>query len=296
MPASWIKRAQCLRHLGDLHGAIDCYEAVVQNEPEDADSRLALAEIYERTSNRERALELVNEVLKQRARIQDQKSDESGSQYSASEQDTTASGNESAEVSDGGTRRRSKKGRDRGRRKRRQNAQRRLTATLTREEKMEEDRRLQIEFDANLLKLQEIDRTTEQKKTETGELDSALVYEWLEVVSFLIDTYRTTRALFPSDGKKKFAGLFKPVKKRGGQVERDVEEEANTMASRLQAGMEDEEAQPVESDTNVEYDSYRGVTFDEWAKLAVRVRVECAFRSAHPADSVIHSTPLCSPG
>ena len=267
VPAVWIKRAQCLRHLGDMEGAIDCYEAVVQNEPEDVDSRLALAEIYERVNDRERALELVNEVLRQRDQPQAAMSDESGSQYSDNGASEAESGNEPAAMSESGTRR---SGKRRKRSKREGQGPKKSSAALTREEKLEEDRRIQTAFDANMLKLQELDRVIDQNKSETGEVDSSLLFEWLEVVSYLIDSYRTTRALFPSDGKKKFAGLFKPLKKRNQG--RDVEQEANVMASRLQATLEEDDPQQMEPDANVEQDSYRGVSFDEWAKLAVRVR------------------------
>lgn len=250
-----------------MDGAIECYEAVVQNEPDDIESRLALAEIYERVNDRERALELVNEVLKQRDRPQDAVSDESGSQYSDKGGSNAESGNESADISEGGTRRTGRRRKQRA--KRSAYRRKRSGANLTREEKIEEDRRFQQQFDAALLKLQEVDRIIEQNKSETGEVDSALLFEWLEIVSFLIDAYRTTRALFPSDGKKKFAGLFRPIKKR--KEGRDVEQEASAMASRLQATMEEEEPQAIEPDANVEQDSYRGVSFDDWAKLAVRV-------------------------
>ena len=47
--------------MGDLEAAAECYQAVISSEPNDLDSRLALAEVYERLDDRERALELVNE-------------------------------------------------------------------------------------------------------------------------------------------------------------------------------------------------------------------------------------------
>lgn len=79
----WVKIAQCQRQLGELQDAAESYQAgeyrkdvtiplnipdsvlrrftVVQNLPDDLDSRLALAEIYEALDMREEALQLVNE-------------------------------------------------------------------------------------------------------------------------------------------------------------------------------------------------------------------------------------------
>jgi general transcription factor 3C polypeptide 3 (transcription factor C subunit 4) len=61
VPAVWIKIAQCQRQLGDLKGAAECYQAVVDSEPHDLETKLALAEIYERLDERDKALDLVNE-------------------------------------------------------------------------------------------------------------------------------------------------------------------------------------------------------------------------------------------
>lgn len=47
--------------LADATYLSPCLSIVIQNVPDDLDSRLALAEIYERLDMREEALELVNE-------------------------------------------------------------------------------------------------------------------------------------------------------------------------------------------------------------------------------------------
>lgn len=71
----------------------------------------------------------------------------------------------------------------------------------TQEEREEEERQAQDDFDATLLKLKEVDRLLEESRANNaGTVDEALVQEWLEIAGSLLDTFRTTKALFPSDG------------------------------------------------------------------------------------------------
>jgi general transcription factor 3C polypeptide 3 (transcription factor C subunit 4) len=60
-PPVWAKIAECNRYLGNLDVAVECYEAVLDAQPDDSDSRLQLAEIYEDLGNRVKALQLVNQ-------------------------------------------------------------------------------------------------------------------------------------------------------------------------------------------------------------------------------------------
>ena len=65
----------------------------------------------------------------------------------------------------------------------------------------EKERQTQENFDTAMQKLQEVDRLLEQSRINgDGAAEDNLVQEWLELVASLIDTFRTTKALFPSDG------------------------------------------------------------------------------------------------
>jgi len=99
------------------------------------------------------------------------------------------------------------------------------------------------------------------------DIEDNLIQEWLESAASLVDTFRTTTALFPSDGKRRFTGLFRPMKKKG---QTDVDAQADSMAARLQASMVDDERPADEPDANVELEGYRSITFPDWAKLVVR--------------------------
>ena len=153
---------------------------------------------------------------------------------------------------------------------------------MTREERVAQEIEEQEAFDDVLMKLREIDgllgEPTESDlfshlaHYEGGGLESPEVYEWLDCAAYLVDTYRTTRALFPSDGKKKYTGIFK-ASKRHHKTVLNVDEQAQDIAQRLQASMVDDERPADEPDDNVNVaeDAYRKVSFDEWARIAVRV-------------------------
>lgn len=114
--------------------------------------------------------------------------------------------------------------------------------------------------------------------------------EWLEVATFLVDAFREQKELFPSDASKKFTGVrLQRTWTRKGVKEKDIEVQADEMASRLERTMSKwlwrfsaggvRRADPSPSataDEEVEQvlavDSYRGINFDEWLELIMKVR------------------------
>lgn len=160
-------------------------------------------------------------------------------------------------------------------RKRVYNATRRRT--LTQEERLEEERAAQEAFDASLLRLQEVDKQFENLAgSGSAEIAEQLSLEWVDLASHLLDTFRTTKALFPSDGKKRYVGSKRlHIRKPKGteqEAEENVDEQAAGIAERLHASLHDEEMEAGEgSDMVLEQDAFRGISFDDWAALAVRV-------------------------
>lgn len=69
------------------------------------------------------------------------------------------------------------------------------------------------------------------------EQDEEATIEWLEVATNLVDAFRETRELFPSDSKKKFMGVLSRKWRRKGGDELDIETRAGQMASRLERRM-----------------------------------------------------------
>lgn len=115
--------------------------------------------------------------------------------------------------------------------------------------------------------------------------------EWLEVATYLVDAFRETKELFPADSNKKFTGVqLQRSWKRKGVQEGDLEVQADEMANRLERrmsefllsssngprhagdrladnfGWKDEENEPL-----IEVDSYRGIHFDDWLELIMKV-------------------------
>ena len=103
--------------------------------------------------------------------------------------------------------------------------------------------------------------------------DEEAVYQWLEIATRLIDSFRSTRQLFPSDYKKKFTGMVRRKRgdrKKGKDKEADLAEEADEIANRLERSMiEDEEDE-------VEETSFRGRDFDQWVNFILQVRFDSA--------------------
>ncbi|GAA5924202.1 transcription factor TFIIIC subunit TFC4 [Sporobolomyces koalae] len=97
--------------------------------------------------------------------------------------------------------------------------------------------------------------------------DQQAILQWLEIATRLIDSFRSTRQLFPSDFKKKFTGIVRRVggiRKKGIDKQADLEDEADEMANRLKRSMiEDDEDE-------VEETSFRGRDFDQWVNFILQ--------------------------
>ncbi|GAA6008607.1 hypothetical protein JCM11491_003366 [Sporobolomyces phaffii] len=97
--------------------------------------------------------------------------------------------------------------------------------------------------------------------------DEDAVFQWLEIATRLIDSFRSTRQLFPSDFRKKFTGTVagRPGRRRKGKdKEADLEDEADEMATRLQRQMIDDDEDEVEET------SFRGRDFDYWVTFILQ--------------------------
>lgn len=124
--------------------------------------------------------------------------------------------------------------------------------------------------------------------------DDEATAEWLEVATYLVDAFRETKQLFPSDSNKKFTGVLSRKWKRKGAAEHDIETQADEMASRLERTMSRppvpsvgpqtlaNESRPLPDEPEEEpvlaVDSFRGITFDDWLGLIIKVRsLPCLF-------------------
>ncbi|GAA5826171.1 hypothetical protein JCM11251_007193 [Rhodosporidiobolus azoricus] len=100
--------------------------------------------------------------------------------------------------------------------------------------------------------------------------DDEATQQWLEIASRLVDSFRSTKQLFPQDPKKRFMGVLtgrgpgRRKKKQEGK-ERDIDADADQMADRLEQALDAEEVEE-----QVEETSFRGLEFDDWVAFILK--------------------------
>lgn len=100
-----------------------------------------------------------------------------------------------------------------------------LRTSLTAVDRQAREQERKHEF---TLALQQLDIL--QAAVEAG--DGGARDDWLSVATYLVDSFRETKQLFPSDGKKKFVGMVRSWKRKGGE-ENTLEGAADQMEERL---------------------------------------------------------------
>ncbi|GAA5850743.1 hypothetical protein JCM8547_009077 [Rhodosporidiobolus lusitaniae] len=227
-PTVWFKIAQCHAASGDWEDAKDCYEHVIEEEPDNLDAKLALAKVLEQLSEPSRALELIKEVISLR--------------------ETRAAA---------------------------EPTRRRRTVPATREERaaaatnrVSAEAARHAEFTLAFSQLADLDGRVHQG-------DDEAVNQWLEIATTLVESFRSTKQLFPSDFRKRFTGMTggrnawrrRGRKGKGGtgeDKERDLEVDAAQMQDRLQQALNTEDQNEVEETT------FRGLDFDAWVDFILR--------------------------
>ncbi|GAA5979094.1 hypothetical protein JCM10908_002802 [Rhodotorula pacifica] len=222
-PAVWSKIGRCHQATGDFEAAKECYENVVEEEPNNMEAKLALAKILEQLGDPSRALQYIKDVIARRA--------------AQSEADS--------------------EGADSRRRNRRYISREERAAARTTRENAERERH--AEFVLAFSRLQDLDEAV-----NSGDDDA--ITRWLEIASVLVDSFRSTRQLFPGDYRRKFTGVVSTFHGRRGrktQAQR-MDDEADQMANRLERTMISEE------DNEVEEHTFRGLHFDQWVDFILR--------------------------
>ncbi|GAA5929194.1 hypothetical protein JCM10213_005007 [Rhodosporidiobolus nylandii] len=119
--------------------------------------------------------------------------------------------------------------------------------------------------------------------------DEDALQQWLEIATRLVDSFRSTKQLFPHDFRKKFVGMQRPNwrgrKGKGKGKERDLSAEADQMADRLEQQMD----RPEEED-EVEETTFRGLDFDEWVNFILKYSFLLARSNEHElaAEVLLH--------
>ncbi|KAM0788020.1 hypothetical protein ACM66B_006219 [Microbotryomycetes sp. NB124-2] len=229
----WQKIGQCCMECGDYDDARECFEAVIEEDPDNYQCKMQLARVFEAINDPQRALELLREVIRDRQRlgvelVEDQRAN----------------------------RARARSGRSYATREHR--------AEMAAAREALEQRRVQ-EYPLAFAALGRI-----ELDVENGNEDA--IADWLEAAEYLVDAFRETRQFFPSDSTRKFTGVSEGRRKRREAAPQDIGSQANEMASRLERSMnasqDNERARQQEMEPEV--DTFRGIHFDDWVGLILK--------------------------
>lgn len=257
------KLGVCYKQTGDYGEAVSVFELIVQADPTDRANILALADAYENAGDKVRALELVEQVLKMAHPLKPDAEAAPRAEESSSDSYEDSGGEAEAKPKDSFFAERKK------RKVQRKTAAKSANARPTLAQRLEAEQQRQEDFELAFSKLDTL-------QDGLNEGDPAVIKEWLDVASFLVDGFRQTRELFPSDLRKKFVGVVisrARKNKRKNAPEATVEQQAADMATRLQQHEPTPEPEePMDADAPIEQDSFRGVAFDDWVTLILQVR------------------------
>jgi len=67
----WHRIGRCYRELGSLEGALECFEAAAETDPLDLVAKTQLAELYEQLGFRQKALDMVNDLIEIRRKARE---------------------------------------------------------------------------------------------------------------------------------------------------------------------------------------------------------------------------------
>ena len=238
-PPLWLKMGECALAFDDVDGALEFLDAVVENEPEDLSAKMLLARALERKGDYDRALAIVNEIAVTKRR-QREWAAAAGPDAPVDDMDGTAGVSAASQA-----------------RRRRRKAQ-------SNEERAQFEMDLQQEYDHAYSQLSAL-----EPMVAAG--DQQALDNWLAVATTLVDGFRETPQLFPSDGKAKYRGMLARKWGRKGAAERDMDTQVSEMTARLegQVNLEDDED---ESGGGADANSFRAKSFGDWLRLIISVR------------------------
>ncbi|TGZ83358.1 TPR-like protein [Ascodesmis nigricans] len=230
----WFNLAHCYKALDQVDDAEECYNGILENNPTDTYALLELANIYEMSDRRGEALDLVNKVLEIRSHA-DWDDDIA---ETGRRRYTTRFGPDGARVS-----------------------------RLTVQEAFELNERRTEQTSAKYKKLEMIWPEVQKGKKEA-------VKEWLDVAGDLVDDFRNTRALYPSERGKPFMGFISTAARRAKAVGEQVR--IQKMQIRLQETLGYEELPAELPDAGA---NFRGLPFPTWLSLFLTYALTLAIHS-----------------
>lgn len=189
----------------------------MEEEPNHMEAKLVLAKLLEQLGDPSRALQYIKEGARYYEHLKStcgRVTDLSGRAVIARRQAQSEDGED---------------GESRRKKSRYTSREERAAARTTRENA---ERERHAEFVLAFSRLQDLDEAV-----NSGDDDA--ITRWLEIASVLVDSFRSTRQLFPGDYRRKFTGVVRNFQGRRGRKtqEQQFDAEADQMANRLERTM-----------------------------------------------------------
>jgi general transcription factor 3C polypeptide 3 (transcription factor C subunit 4) len=236
----WFNMATCYKALNQVDDAEDCYATVLEAYPNDTTAMMELASIYEVSGRKADALELVNQVIAIRKQVETAEATPDANATAEAEAPVPVpTGKEhSAFLPNQPAPRRIKK---------------RQPGYMSEAQRLEMNARKTEQTTVKYRKLEYL-----RAGMEAGEPQA--VKEWLDTAGELVDDFRNTRALFPSEKGILFKGFMTTARRR--ELNRNIKERLEMMQHRLEGSLNflDDEIEAIAPETTI----FRGLDFDTW--------------------------------
>jgi len=293
----WVHMGACYQNLDMPWEAVQVYELILQEHPSHHDVKLSLAEVYEELNERDKALDLVNEVLVARSELREGPAESSAQGHpdgNVIELEAPASlsfFNESALGPSSGTS---------------QGASRAARSNMTfverqrLEQQREEETRLAW---VQLCALEPkvfvdgfwrhdfvfLDGPIDADSASSSHADSdrfEATRQWIKVAGRLIDSFRSMSLLFPKERYTKYRGVLRQRRTRRINKPSDLDSQAEELLSRLRDQMVDEAVSHEDDVRDLEQTTFRTIHFDDWISLFMKYGI--ALAKVGGEDDAIH--------
>lgn len=231
----WFNMATCYKALNQVEEAEDCYVTVLEAYSQDTNAMMELASIYEVSNRKAEALELVNQVIALRREKEARDRDKNV----PTEQAPADPGHDPmAFFPNQPPPRRVRK---------------RRPGAITNEERAEMNARKTEQTAIKYTKL-------EYLRTKMEEGDPETIKDWLDTAGELVDDFRNTKALFPSEKGRTFKGFISTAQRR--EKAKGDTEQLERMQHRLEESLsfQDDQMDTIATDAT----TFRGLDFDTW--------------------------------
>lgn len=293
VPAVYVKIGICHQATGNSEQAASCFEAVLQAEPEDIQTKYRLAQTYEEMGKVAEAVQLVNEVMQAREGAAPEDSTAEG--QGADGYDPLLSSRATMSLFDDVEAVGISKAKTKGRRRKTLRPEDRERIEKAREEEATVLlRRLRIrEADVFIPGWWQSNVVIGLSNGSTNPADVPLRYgllyqesqeslarrltatrDWLDLAGRLIDSFRSTPQLFmrkKKTGKRQYDARATRDHFHGHQSNRDVTSQASHMLARIRDKIVTESVMLDEMMLPARLQNFRGIDNEEWIELFMKV-------------------------